>query len=197
ERGDGGEQGGGQQAEQQVEPDQQHHDDDEAGQARDHEDNAEADEPPDRRQVRGGSREQLTGLPSIVERGFQPLQVLVNLVPHRLLEAGHGRRLCPPPEQVQRYLGDAKADGGQPDRDKQAVAMTWRPGRRGDRTVDRGLGEQRDGNLSTGAEERAREHNENLAVVRTQELPDAPKCRQRSLRPVYPPDTYVTLSIRG
>ncbi len=54
----------------------------------------------------------------------------------------------PPPEQVQRHLGDAEPDGADADQDERPVTVQSRDGGLGDRPVDRRLGEQRYGDLS-------------------------------------------------
>ena len=121
ERRDRGEHQGGEQPEHQVQPDQQRQDDREGGQIGDQEDDAEAGEPPDRREVRGPPGQQLARLPGLVETWLQPLQVRVEPVAHRLLHRGHGPGLDPAAHHVERDLGSAERDSGQADRKEQPV----------------------------------------------------------------------------
>ncbi len=109
----------------------------------------------------------------------------VQIVPHRLLERGHGLGLHPAPDDVEEDFEDAKGDGGQADQYQQPRSVVGagsrRLGSRGDRSVDRGLGQQRDDDLGAFGEQRRREHPGELAVIRPQVLPHPPQRGQRSL----------------
>ena len=91
----------GDQAQPPVEVDQQRHHRDERHDVGDQEDQAEAREPADRRQVGRGPRQELTRLPVVVEGRLQPLQVGVQVVPDRLLDVRDRAGLDPAADHVQ------------------------------------------------------------------------------------------------
>ena len=152
----------GDQAQPPVEVDQQRDDRDERHDVGDQEDQAEAGEPADRRQVGGGPRQELARLPVVMEGRLQPLQVGVQVVPDRLLDVRDRAGLDPAADHVQQPLGCAEADRRQGQRDQQAlVAMS-------DRAVDHGLGQERDDNLGGDRAERGGEHHDHLRAIRLQ-----------------------------
>ena len=152
----------GQQAEPPVQPDQQHDHGDERDHVGDQEDGAEAGEPADRGQVVGRPGQQLPGLPGVVERGRQPLQVRVDVRPHGLVQPGDRVGLHPAAEEVEHRLQHAEADRGRADRQQQVAAAV------ADRPVDHRLGEQRDGDLAEHRDDRGGQHERQLPPVRAQ-----------------------------
>ncbi len=165
----------GQQAEPPVQADEQRGDGQEGDHVGDEEDGAEAGEPADRRQVGGGARQQLAGLPGAVKAGVQVLQVRVDVVPHGKFHAGHGAGLHPSPDHVERRLGRAERDRPDAKRDEQhAVAVRDRP-------VDHRLGDQRDHDLGGDRPEGAAEHRHQLPPVRPQVLAGTPQRLERRL----------------
>jgi len=149
----------GDQAQPPVEVDQQRHHREERHDVRDQEDQAEACEPADRRQVGGRPRQELTRLPVVVEGRLQPLQVGVQVVPDRLLDVRDRAGLDPAADHVQDSYRRAEADRRQGQRDQQALVAVR------DRAVDHGLGQERDGDLGGDRAERGGEHHDQLRAV--------------------------------
>jgi hypothetical protein len=151
-------------------------DDGERHQVGDEEHDAEPGEPPDRRQVRGRPRQQLAGLPLVVEPGLQALQVRVEVVAHGQLHAGDRAGLDPPPEEVQHRLGGAERGRGQAEQHQQFPVVM------GDRPVDDVLRQQRDKDLGPHRQAGRHQHEDEPPQVGPQIAAGTPKCRQRKVR---------------
>ena len=172
----GREHAAGEQPEPPVQPDEQDHHGREGRQAGDEEDEAESGEPPDRRQIRGSPRQQLAGLPRIVEARVQPLHVRVEITADRPLDAGDGAGLHPAADQHARGLRGPEADRSQAERDEQPAPVL------GDRSVDHSLGEQRDSQLGGHGEQGGAEHDRQLPEIGPQVRGDPPQSRDRGSR---------------
>jgi len=131
------------------------------------EDDSEAQEPPDDRQVGGGARQQLPALPPAVEAHRQQLQVRVQVVTDLGLEAEDGLALRPPAHEHQERLDDAEDQREQAERPEAGLVVVR------DRAVDDLLGHQRHGDARERAEDRRTEHDGQLLAVRVQVAPHA------------------------
>ena len=140
----------------------------------------EAEEPPDRRQVRGGPREQLPGLPPAVEAHRQCLQVGVEVAPHRGLDVEHRVGLDPPPPPGEEGLEHAEGEHEQAERQHRVDLAV------GDRAVDERLDHQRDRDRHADAGESGRHHDHQRPTVRAEVGPQAPQgvdaCGRRVVR---------------
>src|SRR6478672_1306266 len=133
------------------------------------EEQPEAAEPADRRQVRGRTREQLPGLPLRVEAHRQLLQPLVEVVPHRGLEAEHRVGLHPAPDPDQHCLEHAQPEGQQAQRQHRADLAV------GDRAVDQRLGHQWDRDREADPGDRRQGHDSQRQGVRAEVAPQSPE----------------------
>jgi len=82
--------------------------------------------------------------------------------PDRLLHRGDRAGLDPAADQVQQRLGRAEANGRQRERDQQPLVAVR------DRSVDDGLGEQRDRDLRGDRADRRGQHDDHLETERPQ-----------------------------
>ena len=103
-----------------------------------HEEQAEAEEPADRGQVAHDPRQQLAGLPAVVEGHRQPLQLGVEVGPDGDLDAVGGPGDDPAAHEHQHRLDDAEGEG------QQAERVEADPVGAGDGAVDHRPGDQRD-----------------------------------------------------
>ena len=90
----------------------------------------EAEEPPDARQVVGDPGEQLAGLPLAVEGHRQLLEPRVEVVAHGRLDAEHRVGLHPAADEDQHRLEDAQRQREQAERQQRAEVLAPRSGRR-------------------------------------------------------------------
>lgn len=157
-----------------MQPDQQHHHGGVRHQVEHQEQQAEGEEPADHRQVAGDPREQLPGLPPVVEAGRQPLQVGVDVGADRRLHAHRRRGLRPPADEDQQRLGQAEQQGqaAEPDQAGRVVP--------GDRAVDHPLHHERHGEARAGAGQRRRQQPAELDGVRAQVGAEPPEVAQRA-----------------
>ena len=133
------------------------------------EEQAEAREPADRRQVGGRPREQLARAPAGVEGHRQALQVGVEVAPHRRLEPEHGVGLHPPAPEHQHRLEHAEQQ-------RQAGQRQQRPQVAvGDRPVDDRPGHQRDADRQGDAAQGGHQHDRQRADVGAQVAAQAPQ----------------------
>ena len=151
-----GEHHAGDQAEPPVEADQQRDHRDERHDVGDQEDQPEPGEPADRGQVGRRARQQLAGLPLVMKRRLQSLQVRVQVIPDRLLDLRDRGGLNPAADHVEQRHGHAEADRGEGERDQHGFVAVR------DGTVDHGLDEQRDGYLGGDRAEGGAEHDDHL-----------------------------------
>ena len=152
-----------------VHLEQQHRHDAELDDVGDEEQDAEAEEPADHREVGGRPGQQLATLPTAVERHRQALQVGVEVVPDRSLQAEYGPRLDPATEEDQERFGDAEQYGQQAEQDEPSLVSV------GDRSVDDLLGDQRNGQARTDADECGDEHQDQAAGVRAKVRTEPPQ----------------------
>jgi hypothetical protein len=121
-----------------VEKHQRRHDD--LGDVDQQEEQPEAEEPPDRRQVGGRPGEQLARLPLAVEAHRELLQPLVEVVAHRSLDLEDRLVLDPAPPPDQERLEDAEPEHQEAEREDAAGVVVL------DRAVDERLDDERDRN---------------------------------------------------
>ena len=147
------------QPEQQMDVQQQAEHDQGRRRVGDQEDEAETDESPDRRQVGGGTRQQLTRGPPVMERDRQPLQVREEVVADVALQPERGACHGVAAHEEEHGLGDAEQQcqpGKRPDGGGVVVA---------DRAVDDTAGDQRDQRLGEHRPARRDDHdNDRFAV---------------------------------
>ena len=175
EHRDRGEQQAGQQPEPPVQPDQQSHDQQEGPGVGDEEHHAEAGEPPDRREVVDGPRQELTGLPRVMKGGLKPLQVMVEIVADGLLDPDYGAGDRPAPEEIESGLERSERDRGQ------AQRQQVRPDSLDDHVVDDRLGDQGDRDLRAHRQDGGRDHQEQAEVIRPHVLAHPPQRLRRRL----------------
>jgi hypothetical protein len=139
------------------------------------EDEPERQEPPDHRKIAGHPRKQLAGLPPVVERDRQPLQVRVQVAAQCGLHTDRGRGLGPAADEDQRGLRQTEREREQAEQHEPArVAVP-------DRAVDDPL--RHEGYEDDRARRAARSGQQpgHLPEVRADVAPDPPQVVQPML----------------